>query len=83
MERLFEKSKPGAIANSAAQIALARANLDALTTVIRLPAKTYATRDQRVAFHEQLKARLQTAYRNCLDSRSNLKKKIMQCQLRR
>ena len=31
---------------------------DALTTVIRLPAKTYATRDQRVAFHEQLRARL-------------------------
>jgi putative ABC transport system permease protein len=31
---------------------------DALTTVIRLPAKTYGTRDQRVAFHEQLKARL-------------------------
>ena len=31
---------------------------DALTTLIRLPAKTYATRDQRVAFHEQLKARL-------------------------
>src|SRR5262249_43005383 len=31
---------------------------DALTTVIRLPAKTYATRDQRLAFHEQLKTRL-------------------------
>ena len=31
---------------------------DALTTLIRLPATTYATRDQRVAFHEQLKARL-------------------------
>jgi putative ABC transport system permease protein len=31
---------------------------DALTTLIRLPAKTYATRDQRLAFHEQLKARL-------------------------
>jgi putative ABC transport system permease protein len=31
---------------------------DALTTFIRLPAKTYATRDQRVAFHEQLKAHL-------------------------
>jgi putative ABC transport system permease protein len=31
---------------------------DAVTTVIRLPAKTYATRDQRIAFHEQLKARL-------------------------
>ena len=31
---------------------------DALTTFIRLPAKTYATRDQRLAFHEQLKARL-------------------------
>jgi putative ABC transport system permease protein len=30
----------------------------ALTTVVRLPAKTYATRDQRVACHEQLKARL-------------------------
>jgi putative ABC transport system permease protein len=31
---------------------------DAVTTFIRLPARTYATRDQRVAFHEQLKARL-------------------------
>src|SRR6185436_16592134 len=31
---------------------------DAVTTVIRLPAQTYATRDQRIAFHEQLKARL-------------------------
>jgi putative ABC transport system permease protein len=31
---------------------------DAVTTFIRLPAKTYATRDQRIAFHEQLKARL-------------------------
>jgi len=31
---------------------------DTLTTIIRLPAQTYATRDQRVAFHEQLKARL-------------------------
>ena len=31
---------------------------DAVTTVIRLPARTYATRNQRVAFHEQLKARL-------------------------
>jgi putative ABC transport system permease protein len=31
---------------------------DTLTTLIRLPAKTYPTRDQRVAFHEQLKARL-------------------------
>jgi putative ABC transport system permease protein len=31
---------------------------DALTTLIRLPAQTYATRDQRLAFHEQLKARL-------------------------
>ena len=31
---------------------------NALTTVIRLPVTTYATRDQRVAFHEQLKARL-------------------------
>jgi putative ABC transport system permease protein len=31
---------------------------DAMTTSIRLPAQTYATRDQRVAFHEQLKARL-------------------------
>src|SRR5216684_8345225 len=29
-----------------------------LTTFIRLPAQTYATRDQRVAFQEQLKARL-------------------------
>jgi putative ABC transport system permease protein len=33
---------------------------DALTTLIRLPAKTYATRDQRVAFHEQLKTRLRS-----------------------
>jgi putative ABC transport system permease protein len=31
---------------------------DALTTFIRLPARTYATRDQRVAFHEQLRTRL-------------------------
>jgi putative ABC transport system permease protein len=31
---------------------------DAVTTFIRLPAQTYATRDQRIAFHEQLKARL-------------------------
>lgn len=31
---------------------------DAVTTVIRLPPQTYATRDQRIAFHEQLKARL-------------------------
>jgi putative ABC transport system permease protein len=31
---------------------------DAVTTVIRLPAQTYATRDQRIAFHEQLKVRL-------------------------
>jgi putative ABC transport system permease protein len=31
---------------------------DTLTTFIRLPVQTYATRDQRVAFHEQLKARL-------------------------
>ena len=31
---------------------------DAVTTLIRLPAQTYATRDQRVAFHEQLKTRL-------------------------
>jgi putative ABC transport system permease protein len=31
---------------------------DAVTTVIRLPAQTYATRDQRIAFHEQLKAHL-------------------------
>jgi predicted permease len=31
---------------------------DALTTFIRLPARTYATRDQRIAFHEQLKRRL-------------------------
>ncbi len=33
-ERLFEKPKPSAIANSVAQIALARANLDALTRVV-------------------------------------------------
>ena len=31
---------------------------DAVTTFIRLPPQTYATRDQRIAFHEQLKARL-------------------------
>ena len=31
---------------------------DTVTTVIRLPAQTYATRDQRIAFHEQLHARL-------------------------
>lgn len=31
---------------------------DAMTTFIRLPTQTYATRDQRIAFHEQLKARL-------------------------
>jgi putative ABC transport system permease protein len=31
---------------------------DAVTTLIRLPAQTYATRDERVAFYEQLKTRL-------------------------
>ncbi|MGH9144346.1 MAG: ADOP family duplicated permease [Vicinamibacterales bacterium] len=31
---------------------------DTVTTFIRLPAQTYATRDQRIAFHEQLHARL-------------------------
>ena len=31
---------------------------DAVTTFIRLPAQTYATPEQRVAFHEQLKDRL-------------------------
>jgi predicted permease len=31
---------------------------DAMTTFIRLPTQTYPTRDQRIAFHEQLKARL-------------------------
>lgn len=31
---------------------------NAVTTFIRLPAQTYATRDQRIAFHEQLQARL-------------------------
>lgn len=31
---------------------------DAVTTFIRLPAQSYATRDQRIAFHEQLRARL-------------------------
>ncbi|HMB80418.1 MAG TPA: ABC transporter permease, partial [Vicinamibacterales bacterium] len=31
---------------------------DAVTTSVRLPAKTYPTRDQRIAFHEQLRARL-------------------------
>jgi predicted permease len=31
---------------------------DALTTFIRLPVRTYATPDQRIAFHEQLQARL-------------------------
>jgi putative ABC transport system permease protein len=34
---------------------------DTVTTFIRLPAQTYATRDRRVAFHEQLKARLLSA----------------------
>jgi len=34
---------------------------DAVTTFIRLPLQTYATVEQRVAFHEQLKARLLTA----------------------
>ena len=29
-----------------------------VTTLIRLPAQTYATRDQRIAFHQQLKAHL-------------------------
>ena len=32
--RLFEQAKPGLVASSAAQIAAARANLDALTTVV-------------------------------------------------
>jgi putative ABC transport system permease protein len=31
---------------------------DAVTTFIRLPAKTYPTRDQRMLFHDRLKARL-------------------------
>jgi putative ABC transport system permease protein len=31
---------------------------DAVTTFIRLPAQAYATRDKRIAFHEQLQARL-------------------------
>jgi putative ABC transport system permease protein len=31
---------------------------DAVTTFIRLPAQTYATREQRIAFHDQLHARL-------------------------
>jgi putative ABC transport system permease protein len=31
---------------------------DTVTTFIRLPAQRYATSDQRIAFHEQLKARL-------------------------
>jgi putative ABC transport system permease protein len=31
---------------------------DTVTTVIRLPVQTYATRDQRIAFHDQLQARL-------------------------
>ena len=31
---------------------------DTVTTFIRLPAKIYATRDQRIAFHEQLRTRL-------------------------
>jgi putative ABC transport system permease protein len=34
---------------------------EAVTTLIRLPARTYATHDQRLAFHEQLKARLLSA----------------------
>jgi putative ABC transport system permease protein len=33
---------------------------DTLTTLIRLPVRSYATRDQRAAFHEQLKARLRS-----------------------
>src|SRR5262249_56459697 len=31
---------------------------DTVTTLIRLPPQTYATPDQRLAFHQQLKARL-------------------------
>jgi predicted permease len=31
---------------------------DTVTTFIRLPAKSYATRDQRIAFHDQLRTRL-------------------------
>jgi putative ABC transport system permease protein len=31
---------------------------DAVTTVLRLPAQTYATPDQRIAFHDRLRARL-------------------------
>jgi len=34
---------------------------DAVTTFIRLPAQTYATREQRITFHEQLQARLLSA----------------------
>ena len=33
---------------------------DAIATSIRLPAQTYATREQRIAFHERLKARLRS-----------------------
>ena len=31
---------------------------DTVTTFIRLPPQTYATRDQRLAFHDQLRSRL-------------------------
>lgn len=34
---------------------------DAVTTFVRLPSQTYATHDQRIAFHERLKARLLSA----------------------
>ncbi|HEY1912678.1 MAG TPA: ADOP family duplicated permease [Vicinamibacterales bacterium] len=34
---------------------------DAVTTTVRLPAQTYATREKRIAFHDQLKARLLSA----------------------
>jgi predicted permease len=34
---------------------------DAITTFVGLPAQTYATREQRVAFHEKLRARLLAA----------------------
>ncbi len=33
---------------------------DAVTTLVRLPAQAYGTRDLRIAFHDQLKARLRS-----------------------
>jgi putative ABC transport system permease protein len=44
------------LASSALDRSVQRA--DAVTTFVRLPPQTYATPEQRVAFHEQLRARL-------------------------